>query len=104
MCVCVCVAGVKGGKYLASWQETIMIMEKVQTLFHLAILCDPVDCSLPGSSIMGFSRQEYWSGLPLPSPIRPSSPPKCAFAIVHTSFPTSEGLETQHQPQDSVRG
>ena len=25
-------------------------------------------CSLPGSSSMGFSRQEYWSGLPLPSP------------------------------------
>ena len=31
-------------------------------------LPDPMDCSLPGSSIHGFSRQEYWSGLPLPSP------------------------------------
>ena len=31
--------------------------------------CDPMDCSLPGSSeSMGFSRQEYWSGLPFPSP------------------------------------
>ena len=29
-------------------------------------LSDPMDCSLPGPS-MGFSRQEYWSGLPLPS-------------------------------------
>ena len=29
---------------------------------------DPMDCSLPGSSIHGISRQEYWSGLPLPSP------------------------------------
>ena len=28
---------------------------------------DPMDCSLPGSSIHGFSRQEYWSGVPLPS-------------------------------------
>ena len=27
-------------------------------------LCDPMDSSLPGSSSMGFSRQEYWSGLP----------------------------------------
>ena len=36
--------------------------------------------------------------------IRPTSPPKCAFAIVRTSFPTSEGLETQHQPQDLIRG
>ena len=30
-------------------------------------LLDPMDCSLPGSSV-GFSRQEYWSGVPLPSP------------------------------------
>ena len=27
-------------------------------------LSDPMDCSLPS---MGFSRKEYWSGLPLPS-------------------------------------
>ena len=27
-----------------------------------------MDCSLPGSSIHGFSRQEYWGGVPLPSP------------------------------------
>ena len=26
-------------------------------------LCDHMDCSPPGSSVMGFSRQEYWSGL-----------------------------------------
>ena len=31
-------------------------------------LCAPMDGSLPGSGSMGFSRQEYWSGLPLPSP------------------------------------
>ena len=30
-------------------------------------LSDPMDCSLPGSSVHGFSRQEYWSGVPLPS-------------------------------------
>ena len=29
---------------------------------------DPMDCSLPPPS-MGFSRQEYWSRVPLPSPI-----------------------------------
>ena len=45
-------------------------------------LCDPVDCSPPGSSVhWGFSRQEYWSGWPFPSPgdlpdpgIEPGSP------------------------------
>ena len=29
---------------------------------------NPMDCSLPDSSVHGISRQEYWSGVPLPSP------------------------------------
>ena len=44
-------------------------------------LCDPMDCSLLGSLSMEFSRQEYLSGLPCPSPgdfpdpgIEPRSP------------------------------
>ena len=45
-------------------------------------LCDPMDCSMPGSSLsMKFSRQDYWSGLPFPFPgdlpdpgIKPGSP------------------------------
>ena len=48
-------------------------------------LCDPVDCSLPGSSI---SRQEYWSGLLFPCPgdlpnpgIEPRSPALEADAL-----------------------
>ena len=31
-------------------------------------LCDPMDCSPPGPVSMGFSRPEYWSGLPCPPP------------------------------------
>ena len=31
-------------------------------------LCDPVEGSLPGSAIHGIFQQEYWSGLPFPSP------------------------------------
>ena len=32
-------------------------------------LCDPMDSSLHQAPLpMGFSRQEYWSGLPFPSP------------------------------------
>ena len=27
-----------------------------------------MDCSPPGSSVHGILRQEYWSGLPFPSP------------------------------------
>ena len=32
-------------------------------------LSNPIDCSLPAPPSMGFSRQEYWSGVPLPSPL-----------------------------------
>ena len=32
-------------------------------------LSDPMDRSLPGSSVHGIFRQEYWSGVPLPSPM-----------------------------------
>ena len=31
-------------------------------------LCDPMSHSLPGSSVHGILRQEYWGGLPCPPP------------------------------------
>ena len=44
-------------------------------------LCDPIDCNPQAPPSMGFSRQEYWSGLPFPSPgdlpdpgLKPGSP------------------------------
>ena len=42
-----------------------------QSLQSCPTLSSTMDCSLPGSSAplsMGFSRQEYWSGLPCPPP------------------------------------
>ena len=54
-------------------------------------------CSLPGSSVMGFSRQEYWSGLPFPSPgdlpdpgIEPRSPVLGSWRMSPVGFFTSE--------------
>ena len=45
---------------------------KVKSESEVAQSCptlrDPMDCSLAGFSTMRFSRQEYWSGVPLPSP------------------------------------
>ena len=35
-------------------------------------LCDPIDGSPPGSLSLGFSGQEHWSGLPVPSPMHES--------------------------------
>ena len=47
---------------------------KVKSESEVAQSCptlrDPMDCSLPGSSVHRFSRQEYWSGVPLPSPLK----------------------------------
>ena len=40
-----------------------------ESLQSRVALGDPMDSSPPGSSVKGFSRQEYWSGLPLPSPV-----------------------------------
>ena len=64
-------------------------------VFSHVQLCDPMDCRPPGSSMsMGFSRQEYWNGLPFPSPgdhpdprIEPMSP-----ALVGGSFTTAPGV------------
>ena len=37
-------------------------------------LCDPMDYSLSGSSVLGLSRQTYWNGLPFPIPGDLSNP------------------------------
>ena len=31
-------------------------------------LCEPMDCSLPGSSVHGILQARIWSGLPFPPP------------------------------------
>ena len=31
-------------------------------------LCNPMDCSSPGSSVHGILQAKNWSGLPFPSP------------------------------------
>ena len=46
----------------------------VPSLSVMSVLCDPMDCSLPGSSVHGISRQEYRSGLPFP-PVGDASDP-----------------------------
>ena len=59
---------------------TVLIMHVLVAL-SCPTLCEPMDCSKPGSSVAGVSRQEYSSGLPFPSPgdlpnsgIEPRSP------------------------------
>ena len=84
---------------LSRWLESSIIVAvlhfflysvKVLVTQSCPTLCDPMCCSLPGSSVHGFSRWEYWSGLPFPSPgdlpdpgIEPGSP-----ALQADSLPT----------------
>ena len=41
---------------------------KVKSLSHVGLLATPWTAAYHASPSMGFSRQEYWSGVPLPSP------------------------------------
>ena len=59
-------------------------------------LCNPIECSLQASPFMAFSREEYWSGLPFPSPgdlpdlgIEPRSPAlqTDAYHLSHQGIP-----------------
>ena len=66
-------------------------------------LCDPVDCNLLGFSVHGILQQEYWSGLPFPSPgylpdpgIEPGSPALEADAL--TSEPPGSSISTMDFP------
>ena len=61
----------QGGKVgwgeLGNWYWHVYTCCSLVTKLCLT-LCNPMDCSPPGSSVMGFPRQEYWSGLSFPSP------------------------------------
>jgi len=64
------------------------VVKKSEVAQSCPTLCDPMDCSLPAPPSMEFSRQEYWSWLPFPSPgdlpnpgIEPGSPALQAEAL-----------------------
>ena len=49
---------------------------KVKSLSRVRLLATPWTAAYQAPLSMGFSRQEYWSGLPLPSPCKMSRPGK----------------------------
>ena len=81
--VCLTDLSPKGGPVSFKSRNVPWVPEKDCTVIALVscvcaqsclTLCDPTDCSPPGSSAMGFSRQGHWSGLPF-SPLGNYSPP-----------------------------
>ena len=45
----------------------------VKSLSHVRLFATPWTAAYQAPPSMGFSRQEYWSGVPLPSPIKPGN-------------------------------
>ena len=76
--------------------DSCLVPKLRPTLFH------PMGCSPSGPSVPGISRQEYWSGLPVPSPrdlpgpgIEPTS--LVSLALAGGFFPTEPpGKPTPH--------
>ena len=59
----------------------IIVKVKVKSLSHVRLFATPWTVAYNAPPSIGFSRQEYWSGLPFPSPedlpnlgIEPGSP------------------------------
>ena len=49
--------------------QCMIVKSEVKSLSHVLLLVTPWTAAHQAPPSMGFSRQEYWSGLPLPSPI-----------------------------------
>ena len=63
-------AGIKiAGRNINNLRYADAFAAPAKSLQSCLILCDPIDGSPPGSTV---SRQEYWSGLPFPSPVHES--------------------------------
>ena len=59
-------------------------------------ICDPRDCTHQAPLPMGFSRQEYWSGLSCPSPGDLSDPG------VKPKSPVSPALQVDSSPSEPL--
>ena len=67
--------------YYICTKSFMAIKVKVNSLSHVQLFATPWTVAYQAPPSMGFSRQEYWSGLPFPSPgdlpnpgIKPRSP------------------------------
>ena len=56
--------------FSSEWKRKV----KVKSLSHVWLFATPWTAAYQAPQSHGFSRQEYWSGVPLPSPVHYSSP------------------------------
>ena len=70
---------------------------RARSLQSCSTFCNPIDRSPPGSLSTGFSRQEYWSGLPCPSPGDLPDPGIELASLASPAKQRSEGRRIHHQ-------
>ena len=63
---------------------------KVKSLSHVRLLATPWTAAYQAPPSMGFSRQEYWSGVPLPSPSEAKLDPYPTYLYRWISLDTAE--------------
>ena len=62
--------GVWDGHMHTSFQEVLLLLLPLLSHFsHVQLYVTPRTAAYQAPPSMGFSRQEYWSGVPLPSPL-----------------------------------
>ena len=90
--------------HCGSGRSSVRARVHAKSLQSCLILCNPMGCSQPGPMSMGFSRQEYWSGLPCPPPgdlpdpgMEPGSPAlhEDSLPLVLLGEPLSQGMFLQ---------
>ena len=88
-------AGYKG---YWGYSSIYIMVAAAKSLQSCPTLCDPIDGSPPGSPSLGFSRQEHWSGLPFPSPMKESE------SEVTQPYPTLSNPVDCSLPGSSIYG
>ena len=74
--------------YVNVWQNSLQYCKVIaaKSLQSYPTLWDPIKGSPPGSASLGFPRQEHWSGLPFPAPVRESEEWKWSRSVVSDSL------------------
>ena len=78
----------ENGRMCLSWGEKSLLLLLRLSRFSCVRLCaSPRTAAHQAPPSLGFSRQEYWSGLPFPSPMHESEKWKWSLSVVYVATP-----------------